>query len=103
VPIIASAPAAQFPRAGVNRSSTNRRQEQRRVRDRPEQHHRVNGNCHAGFDVHAHVAGMNLTGNVISDNQFGLFAAGGPVTINGARDNVYEHVATVLGTSPTFS
>jgi hypothetical protein len=101
-----------------------------------------NGNGHAGFDVHAHAKGMNLSGNVvtgnrigqnnlrgsegdtattgvylgdaspltitvrgnvISHNQFGLFAAGGPITINGARDNVYEHVTTVLGTSPTFS
>jgi nitrous oxidase accessory protein NosD len=46
---------------------------------------------------------ITVRGNVISDNHFGLFAAGGPITINGARDNVYEHVTTVLGTSPTFS
>jgi hypothetical protein len=46
---------------------------------------------------------ITVRGNVISDNHFGLFAAGGPITINGARNNVYEHVTTELGTSPTFS
>jgi nitrous oxidase accessory protein NosD len=46
---------------------------------------------------------ITVRGNVISGDHFGLFAAGGPITINSARDNVYEHVATVLGTSPTFS
>jgi hypothetical protein len=100
------------------------------------------GNGHAGFDVHAHAPGMNLTGNVVTGNRigennlrgsegdndttgvylgdasplsitvrdnvisgdyFGIFAAGGPITINGARQNVYEHVTTDLGTSPTFS
>jgi len=100
------------------------------------------GNGHAGFDVHAHAPGMNLTGNVvtgnwigennlrgsegdtdttgvylgdaspltitvrgnvISDDHFGIFAAGGPVTVNGAQANVYEGVTTDLGTSPTFS
>ncbi|HUN38076.1 MAG TPA: hypothetical protein VMU95_39300 [Trebonia sp.] len=100
------------------------------------------GNGHAGFDVHAHAPGMNLTGNVvtgnwigrnnlrgsegdtdttgvylgdaspltitvrdnfISDDYFGMFAAGGPVTIDGARQNVYRDVTTDLGTSPTFS
>jgi hypothetical protein len=40
---------------------------------------------------------------VISDNHFRVFAADGPITINGARNNVYKHVTTGLGTSPTFS
>jgi len=100
------------------------------------------GNGHAGFDVHAHAPGMNLSGNVvtgnwigqnnlrgsegdtgttgvylgdaspltitvrgnvISDDQFGVFAAGGPITINGAQQNVYQDVTTKLGTSPAFS
>ena len=99
-------------------------------------------NGHAGVDVHGHVPGMNLTGNVvagnwigennlrgsegdedttgvylgdaspltitvrsnvISDNHYGMFGAGGPITINSVNANVYEHVTTVLGTSPTFS
>jgi hypothetical protein len=100
------------------------------------------GNGHAGFDVHAHAPGMNLSGNVvtgnvigqnnlrgsegdndttgvylgdasplsitvrgnvISDNHFGMFAAGGPVTISGVHQNVYHDVTTDLGTSSTFS
>jgi len=100
------------------------------------------GNGHAGFDVHAHAPGMNLTGNVVTGNwigdnnlrgsegdsdttgvylgdaspltitvrgnvisgdYFGLFAAGGPITINGAQQNVYHNVTTDLGTSSTFS
>jgi len=100
------------------------------------------GNGHAGFDVHAHAPGMNLSGNVvtgnwigrnnlrgsegdagttgvylgdaspltitvrgnvISDDDFGVFAAGGPITVDGARNNVYQDVTTDLGTSPTFS
>jgi len=46
---------------------------------------------------------ITVRGNVIGDDHFGIFAAGGPITINGARDNVYEGVTTDLGTSPTFS
>jgi hypothetical protein len=46
---------------------------------------------------------ITVRGNVIGSDHFGIFAAGGPITINGARDNVYEGVATDLGTSPTFS
>ncbi len=100
------------------------------------------GNGHAGFDVHAHAPGMNLTGNVVTGNwigknnlrgsegdtdttgvylgdaspltitvrgnvisgdHFGIFSAGGPITVNGAQHNVYAHVTTDLGTSPTFS
>jgi nitrous oxidase accessory protein NosD len=101
-----------------------------------------NGNGHAGVDVHAHVAGMNMTGNVITGNwigvnnlrgsegdadttgiylgdasrltitvrdnfvsgdYYGVFEAGGPVTVNSVGDNFYTHVTSVLGTSPTFS
>jgi nitrous oxidase accessory protein NosD len=100
------------------------------------------GNGHAGFDVHAHAPGMNLTGNVVTgnwigennlrgsegdndttgvylgdaspltitvrdnvieDDHFGMFAAGGPITITGAPQNLYQKVTTHLGTSPTFS
>jgi hypothetical protein len=39
----------------------------------------------------------------LRDNHFGMFAAGGPVTINGVHQNVYHDVTTELGTSPTFS
>lgn len=46
---------------------------------------------------------ITVRGNVISDSRFGLSPAGGPITVNGVGDNLYEHVATVLGTSPTFS
>jgi hypothetical protein len=46
---------------------------------------------------------ITVRGNVISGDQFGVFAAGGPITINSVRANVYEHVTTELGTSPTFS
>ncbi|HTU04392.1 MAG TPA: hypothetical protein VMG13_02465, partial [Trebonia sp.] len=46
---------------------------------------------------------ITVRGNVISDDQFGIFAAGGPVTVNGAQQNVYQDVTTDLGTSPTFS
>jgi hypothetical protein len=103
---------------------------------------RFEGNGHAGFDVHAHAPGMNMTGNVVTgnwigqnnlrgsegdndttgvylgdaspltitvrdnviyDDQFGMFAAGGPITINGVQHNVYQDVTTDLGTSPSFS
>jgi hypothetical protein len=46
---------------------------------------------------------ITVRGNVISDNHFGMFAAGGPVTISGAQQNAYEDVTTDLGTSPAFS
>jgi len=46
---------------------------------------------------------ITVRGNVISDNHFGVFAAGGPVTINGVHQNAYQDVTTDLGTSPTFS
>ena len=44
-----------------------------------------------------------VRGNVISGDHFGMFAAGGPITINSVRANVYEHVTTELGTGPTFA
>lgn len=100
------------------------------------------GNGHAGFDVHAHAPGMNLSGNVVTGNRigvnnlrtsegdpdstgiylgdaspltitvrgnqisgdhYGIFAAGGPITINGEHDNAYRDVTVEIGTSPTFS
>ena len=103
---------------------------------------RFDGNGHAGFDVHAHAPGMNLTGNVVTSNwigtnnlrgsegdtdttgvylgdaspltitvrgnvisgdHFGIFAAGGPITINSAQQNVFEGVTTALGSSPVFA
>jgi nitrous oxidase accessory protein NosD len=45
---------------------------------------------------------ITVRGNVINGDYFGVFAAGGPITINGAQQNVYEHVTTDLSTSPTF-
>jgi nitrous oxidase accessory protein NosD len=100
------------------------------------------GNGHAGFDVHAHAPGMNLTGNVVTANRigvnnlrtsegdaettgvylgdasplaitvegnaisgdhYGIFTAGGPVTVHGANRNLFDHVTSPFGTSPTFS
>lgn len=100
------------------------------------------GNGHAGFDVHAHAPGMNLSGNVVTGNRigvnnlrtsegddfstgvylgdaspltitvrgnvisgdhFGIFTAGGPVTVRGERDNLYRRVSSVLGSTPSFS
>jgi nitrous oxidase accessory protein NosD len=46
---------------------------------------------------------ITVRGNVISGDQFGIFTAGGPITVNSVRANVYEHVTTELGTSPTFA
>ena len=99
------------------------------------------GNGHAGFDVHAHAPGMNLTGNVVTgnligdnnlrgsqgdtdstgvylgdaspltitvsgnvihDDHFGVFTAGGPVTVNGVHQNVYFGVTADQGTTPAF-
>jgi hypothetical protein len=100
------------------------------------------GNGHAGFDVHAHAPGMNLTGNVVTGNRigvnnlrtsegdaqttgvylgdasplaitvegntisgdyYGIFTAGGPVTVRGAGHNRFQHVTSPFGSSPTFS
>lgn len=100
------------------------------------------GNGHAGFDVHAHAPGMNLSGNVvtgnrigvnnlrtsegdsqttgvylgdasplaitvegntISDDYYGIFSAGGPVTVRGAQHNRFQGVTSPFGSSPTFS
>jgi hypothetical protein len=46
---------------------------------------------------------ITVRGNVIDGDHFGIFAAGGPVTINSVRANAYEHVTAQLGTSATFS
>jgi nitrous oxidase accessory protein NosD len=100
------------------------------------------GNGHAGFDVHAHAPGMNLSGNVVTGNRigvnnlrtsegdsqttgvylgdasplaitvegntisadyYGIFTAGGPVTVRGAEHNRFERVTSPFGSSPTFS
>jgi nitrous oxidase accessory protein NosD len=45
---------------------------------------------------------ITVSGNVINDDHFAVFAAGGPVTINGVHQNVYHDVTADLGTSPTF-
>lgn len=46
---------------------------------------------------------ITVRDNTIKGDHFGIFAAGGPVTINSVRENVYEHVTAKLGTSATFS
>ena len=100
------------------------------------------GNGHAGFDVHAHAPGMNLSGNVVTGNRigvnnlrtsegdpqttgvylgdasplaitvegntisgdyYGIFTAGGPVTVRGADHNRFQGVTSPFGSSPTFS
>jgi Periplasmic copper-binding protein (NosD) len=101
----------------------------------------LDGNGHAGFDIHAHAPGLKFTnnsvignrigvnnlrtsvgdllttgiylgdasplsitvhGNVISGDHFGIFTAGGPVTVHLQHQNVYRHVTSDLGSTPTF-
>jgi nitrous oxidase accessory protein NosD len=101
----------------------------------------LDGNGHAGFDVHAHAPGLNFTGNsvignrigvnnlrtsqgdalttgvylgdasplaitvrgnVISADNFGIFTAGGPVTVQGQNQNAYRDVTSDMGSTPTF-
>jgi hypothetical protein len=45
---------------------------------------------------------ITVIGNVIARDHYGVFAAGGPVTVTGIRANTYRQVAAELGTSPTF-
>jgi hypothetical protein len=45
---------------------------------------------------------ITVIGNVIARDHYGVFAAGGPVTVTGLRANAYEQVTADLGTSPTF-
>jgi hypothetical protein len=46
---------------------------------------------------------ITVRGNVINDDHFGIFTAGGPITVNGEDQNAYLHVDSELGTTPTFS
>jgi hypothetical protein len=46
---------------------------------------------------------ITVRGNFISGDYYGVFEAGGPITVNSVADNFYIHVTSVLGTSPTFS
>ena len=45
---------------------------------------------------------ITVRGNIISGDYYGMFAAGGPVTIKGVRHNAYRDVTIELGTSPAF-
>jgi nitrous oxidase accessory protein NosD len=46
---------------------------------------------------------ITVKGNVISGDHFGIFTAGGPVTVRGEHQNRYQHVTADLGSSPSFS
>jgi nitrous oxidase accessory protein NosD len=46
---------------------------------------------------------ITVTGNVISGDHFGIFAAGGPVTVRGARHNHFRHVSVRFASTPVFS
>jgi len=46
---------------------------------------------------------ITVRDNVIVGDHFGVFAAGGPITVNGMGANVYKHVSVELGSSPIFS
>ena len=46
---------------------------------------------------------ITVEGNTISDDFYGIFTAGGPVTVHGADRNRFEHVTSPFGSSPTFS
>jgi nitrous oxidase accessory protein NosD len=45
---------------------------------------------------------ITVVGNVISGDHFGIFAAGGPVTVRGARDNEFQHVTVQSASTPVF-
>jgi hypothetical protein len=46
---------------------------------------------------------ITVVGNVISGDYFGIFAAGGPVTVNGVNSNYFNNVTVKVGTTSTFS
>jgi nitrous oxidase accessory protein NosD len=46
---------------------------------------------------------ITVRGNIITGDHYGIFAAGGPVTIRGLHHNHYRHVTIEVGTTPSFS
>jgi nitrous oxidase accessory protein NosD len=46
---------------------------------------------------------IKVFGNVISGDHFGIFAAGGPVTVRGARQNDFRHVTIDSASTPVFA
>jgi nitrous oxidase accessory protein NosD len=46
---------------------------------------------------------ITVTGNVISGDHFGIFTAGGPVTVQGARHNHFRNVSVRFASTPVFS
>ena len=46
---------------------------------------------------------ITVEGNTISDDYYGIFSAGGPVTVRGAQHNRFQGVTSPFGSSPTFS
>jgi nitrous oxidase accessory protein NosD len=46
---------------------------------------------------------ITVTGNVISGDHFGIFAAGGPVTFDGAQHNHFRNVSVRFASTPVFS
>jgi hypothetical protein len=46
---------------------------------------------------------ITVTGNVISGDHFGIFTAGGPVTVRGTGHNAFHDVAADLGSTSAFS
>jgi nitrous oxidase accessory protein NosD len=45
---------------------------------------------------------ITVEGNIISNNHFGIFSAGGPVTVHGAAHNLFRHVAVHSASTSTF-
>jgi nitrous oxidase accessory protein NosD len=46
---------------------------------------------------------ITVEGNTISADYYGIFTAGGPVTVRGAQHNRFQRVTSPFGSSPTFS
>jgi len=44
---------------------------------------------------------ITVEGNTISADYYGIFTAGGPVTVRGAQHNCFEDVTSAFGSSPT--
>jgi nitrous oxidase accessory protein NosD len=46
---------------------------------------------------------ITVVGNIISGDHYGIFAAGGPVTVRGTRDNDFQRVSVQFASTPAFS
>jgi hypothetical protein len=45
---------------------------------------------------------IHVTGNVISDDYYGIFTIGAATVVRGVHGNVFRHVTQITGYSPTF-